>query len=667
MIAGRIVSARALLVVFRWRHAGVPDEILYEHVGILARRLGIRRPVCVLEAAGLRAPVAFGSFRPTIALPAGFVGDFSRRQQEAMLAHELAHLAAFDPAWQLLADLLCAVLWWHPLAWWSRRRLKAAGEMAADEASLLIPDGPDVLAGCLVAMGRRLTGRRQLGWLSIGGPGFRSGLGRRVQRLLSLRSRSWQAPGRRRLAFVKTALPVTLVIVAVLSTAWVRPQAISAEGGTTMHVLTSSWRHSLAAVAFVALWSTASSEAVADQSPTGEPTPAVASDKLPDAGLLALQEEGEEREREGGEAKEREKQEREGGEAEAPEEKREDAERRERPEGERREAEQREHREGERREAEQREGEQRERRVRELRQEHGELEERAAAIKREMEGLRDGQDAEARELQAALGEVQGRMAQIRRELGGGDRERPDRPRPDQPDRPRPDQPEREGHFRELRGELGRLEEKAQAIKRELGDRGPDHDDQARELHGALGEIHGRMEQIRRELGGPQPDRDRPRPDRERLAGRLEELKRAIGRLMEEGKRDEANRLEREAHEILQLLKQEPRGPRDRPPAPAEDLQRRIHHVKVAIENLHAAGLHDVAERLAQDLDRRIAEHRERFGGLPEPPRPPERREGPQPPGPVVEELRGQMHELRREVEELRRLLKEVLQRQGQRR
>ena len=54
-----------------------------------------------------------------------------------MLAHELAHLAGNDPAWYLLADILAAALWWHPLIWWSRRQLHAQSELAADEASLL--------------------------------------------------------------------------------------------------------------------------------------------------------------------------------------------------------------------------------------------------------------------------------------------------------------------------------------------------------------------------------------------------------------------------------------------------------------------------------------------------------------------------------------------------
>ena len=115
-----------------------------------------------MELPRLAGPVAFGSIRPTVALPESFACDFEPASQDAMLAHELAHLAAGDPAWQCLADLVAAVLWWHPLVWWSRGRLEAASE-SADEASLLVENGPNVLAECLVKLGGRLAQPRSFG------------------------------------------------------------------------------------------------------------------------------------------------------------------------------------------------------------------------------------------------------------------------------------------------------------------------------------------------------------------------------------------------------------------------------------------------------------------------------------------------------------------------
>ena len=273
-VAVRMAWSRVLLLMFRRRCQPVSDAAMGGRVNVLARRLGIRRRVRLLTARSLSSPVVFGSFRPVILVPAGFDDEFDPSQQEAMLAHELAHLAASDPFWQSASLWLCAALWWQPLAWWSRRRLRAASEAAADEASLLVPDGPCVLAESLVALGRRLVRPRSLGWLSIEGGGFRSGLGQRVERLLNLR-RPWRAPGRARLAFAHTTLPVVFVLTAVLGTAWVPSQVPFNEGGATMNVLVTSWRHSLTAAVLAAFLAPATVTAEEGDRPKDAPAPAV--------------------------------------------------------------------------------------------------------------------------------------------------------------------------------------------------------------------------------------------------------------------------------------------------------------------------------------------------------------------------------------------------------
>jgi hypothetical protein len=78
LVAARVLSARLLLAVFRRRQRALGDAILSERVGAVARRLQIRRRIEVLEAPGLRGPVAFGVWRPTVALPVRFA-DPSRK------------------------------------------------------------------------------------------------------------------------------------------------------------------------------------------------------------------------------------------------------------------------------------------------------------------------------------------------------------------------------------------------------------------------------------------------------------------------------------------------------------------------------------------------------------------------------------------------------------
>jgi hypothetical protein len=258
----RALGARLLLEIYRRKRRLLTDGKLLERVPTVAARLGYRRAVRILEADSLVTPAVFGILRPTVVLPASFAAEFTPAQQEAMLAHELAHLAVHDPAWHLLADLVSAALWVHPLVWWARRELRSASEAAADEASLVVADGPGVLASCLVQLGTRLADRRSPGWLSMAGGGFRSGLGLRVERLLHLDRGSRRPIGVVRMVMILILGPALLVTASALSTAWARSPATE-EGDEPM---SNAWKRSLAAVVFVTALGTADN-APGDDSP----------------------------------------------------------------------------------------------------------------------------------------------------------------------------------------------------------------------------------------------------------------------------------------------------------------------------------------------------------------------------------------------------------------
>jgi beta-lactamase regulating signal transducer with metallopeptidase domain len=278
IVAGRIAASR-----FRRRCMVMNDGELYERVASLRATFSLRRPVVLLCSLRTASPVVFAGWRPALVLPVNFNEAFDRQQQDAILAHELAHLAAHDAPWQSAALVLCSLLWWHPLVWWSRRQLRAAHEAVADEGSLVMPDGPRVLAEALVALGQRLAAPQFAGpqprfGLSLGGglfssAQFHSGLGRRVQRLLNLPSRPWRGPRRTRMAFVHFSLPALVALAAAITcNAWAPSQVSIPQGETTMSILTTSWRGSLMATAFCAMLGNSPAPAAADDDPTPPPT-----------------------------------------------------------------------------------------------------------------------------------------------------------------------------------------------------------------------------------------------------------------------------------------------------------------------------------------------------------------------------------------------------------
>src|SRR6185295_3349034 len=153
---------------------------------------------------------------------------FNPIEQSAMLAHELGHVAGHDPLWYWLADVVTALLWWHPIVWFARRQFHASSEAAADEASLAVENGPDVLAECLVQLGARL--QRPPGPALLGMSGFRSDLGRRVERLIQLPRRSWRPINRAVGVAIKLGALFALTCIALVCLAWIDPP----EPGTTV-------------------------------------------------------------------------------------------------------------------------------------------------------------------------------------------------------------------------------------------------------------------------------------------------------------------------------------------------------------------------------------------------------------------------------------------------
>lgn len=114
-----------------------------------------RRTIPVLLHPALSSPVACGVVRGVIALPASSKA-WSHRDIERALAHEVAHLRRGDVVVQLIARVVCAVYWFHPLAWACWRRLRVEAERACDDAVLARFEAPGY-ASQLVRIARSVS------------------------------------------------------------------------------------------------------------------------------------------------------------------------------------------------------------------------------------------------------------------------------------------------------------------------------------------------------------------------------------------------------------------------------------------------------------------------------------------------------------------------------
>ncbi|GAB3784261.1 M56 family metallopeptidase [Dyella agri] len=86
-----------------------------------------------LHASG---PAVLWAPRSLLLLPADFLDRFDATGQRLVLRHELTHLRRGDALWSLAAELMLALLWFHPLAWLARPRFRLDQELACDERVL---------------------------------------------------------------------------------------------------------------------------------------------------------------------------------------------------------------------------------------------------------------------------------------------------------------------------------------------------------------------------------------------------------------------------------------------------------------------------------------------------------------------------------------------------
>ena len=97
-----------------------------------ARPVGEVGRVRLVETPALHGPVAFGVFDKIVALPPGFMAQADRQARDFAIAHELSHHRAHDLLANMAAQLVLALHWCNPLAWYGWRAMRVDQEAACD-------------------------------------------------------------------------------------------------------------------------------------------------------------------------------------------------------------------------------------------------------------------------------------------------------------------------------------------------------------------------------------------------------------------------------------------------------------------------------------------------------------------------------------------------------
>jgi beta-lactamase regulating signal transducer with metallopeptidase domain/thiol-disulfide isomerase/thioredoxin len=70
--------------------------------------------------------------RPKVFLPSALFERLDASAQEAIIAHELAHVLRKDHWVRLLEVVITTLFWWHPVVWWAARRLQELEDQCCD-------------------------------------------------------------------------------------------------------------------------------------------------------------------------------------------------------------------------------------------------------------------------------------------------------------------------------------------------------------------------------------------------------------------------------------------------------------------------------------------------------------------------------------------------------
>jgi beta-lactamase regulating signal transducer with metallopeptidase domain len=113
----------------------IDDQRLTGKLASRAYASGFSFVPCAAESEFISVPITVGALRSTILLPVTW-REWDDAKLNAVVAHEVSHVARRDALTQRLSLVHRAIFWFSPLAWWLDRHLANLAEQASDEAAL---------------------------------------------------------------------------------------------------------------------------------------------------------------------------------------------------------------------------------------------------------------------------------------------------------------------------------------------------------------------------------------------------------------------------------------------------------------------------------------------------------------------------------------------------
>ena len=216
LLISRVISShrRLALVIRSASPAGAEWSALVDDLSVA---LGLRTPVPVRMTDAMNVPAVAGVWKPVLLLPVE-AREWTPDVRQAVVLHELAHVARRDPLSQLISQVTCALYWCVPFVWMGARRAAVLRERASDDVVLGAGIRASSYAENLIALARSASAPMSPAAVAMAQP---SRIRERVEAILNPAVRRGRVP---RLAMVVTGV---LVLVGTAALGAIEPTTVT--------------------------------------------------------------------------------------------------------------------------------------------------------------------------------------------------------------------------------------------------------------------------------------------------------------------------------------------------------------------------------------------------------------------------------------------------------
>ncbi|HKS40819.1 MAG TPA: M56 family metallopeptidase [Blastocatellia bacterium] len=153
----------------------------FETLARVREWLAVRRPVKLALTPKLIEPGVWRVWRPVVVLPREMPDHLTDGELEAVMMHEMIHIARHDNLTNSIQMFFCCLLWFHPVVWLIDRKLLAEREQACDEQVIEMSGASKVYASSLLKVFRFCLGSKVAGVSYATG----SNLRRRIEQIMA--------------------------------------------------------------------------------------------------------------------------------------------------------------------------------------------------------------------------------------------------------------------------------------------------------------------------------------------------------------------------------------------------------------------------------------------------------------------------------------------------